>query len=255
MRNKNKYLSVSCNAGVAQAQQLGDLGDMESWYMPNGIANILSQHQVEQKYRITYDSWEGYYVVHHPKGPVRFCKDHQGLPYIDMGKSSTDAVILLVQTVRGNYAKGYTKKEVLEAKVARRQQGMMGAVSENDYPGLVSSHLLRNNNVTPAAITNARTLFRPDLANVRGKTVQTKPDPVVENYVAIPRDFVLANKHLTLAADVFFVDGIPLLLTLSRRVKFVTAKHSPVRTAIALANHLKKFYVCIIVLASPFVMY
>jgi len=57
------------------------------------------------------------------------------------------------------------------------------------------------------------------LANIRGKTVRVKPDAVVENYVAISKGFVLANKHLTLAADVFFVDGIPLLLTLSRRTK------------------------------------
>ena len=88
MRNADQHISVSCNAGVGKAHQLGDLGDMESWYMPNRIANILLQHQMEQKYQITYDSWEGYYVVHHPKGPVRFCKDHQGLPYINMGKSS-----------------------------------------------------------------------------------------------------------------------------------------------------------------------
>ena len=155
-----------------------------------------------------------------------------------------------MQTVRGNYAEGYTKKEVLEAKVTRRYQGMMGAVSEKDYRGLVSSNLLQNNNVTPTAVTNARTLFGPDLSNVRGKTVRIKPDPVVTNYVAIPRDFVLANKHLTLATDVFCVDGIPLLLTLLRRVKFVTAEHSPVRTVVALANNLKKFYVYIIVLAS-----
>jgi len=100
--------------------------------MPNGIANILPQHQVEQKYRATYDSWDGYYVVHHPKGPVNICKDHQGIPYIDMNDSSREAAILLVQTVRGNYAEGYTKKEVMEAKQARCQQGVMGAVSDKD---------------------------------------------------------------------------------------------------------------------------
>ena len=70
--------------------------------------------------------------------------------------------------------------------------------------------------------------------------MRIKPDAVVENYVAIPKDFVLVNKHLTLAADVFFVDGLPFLLTLSRRVKFVTSEQCPVRTAVALANHMKK---------------
>ena len=113
----------------------------------------------------------------------------------------------------------------------------MRAVSKNDYRGLVSSHLLKNDNVSPAAVTNARTLFGTDLANIRGNTVRIKPDTVVENYVAIPKDFVLANKHLTLAANVFVVDGLSFLFTLLRRVKFVTSEHCPVRI---LANHVKK---------------
>ena len=196
--------------------------------MSDGIANILSQHQAEQKYHVTYDSWDGFYIVHHPKGPVKFCKDHQGLPFIDMAESDKESDILLVQRVRGNYAAGYTKKEVLEANTARQQQGMMGAVSKNDYRGLASSHLLKNNDDSPAAVTYACTLFEPDLANVRGETVRIKSDVVLENYVAILKDFVLANKHLTLTADVFFADGIPFLLMLSRRVKFVTSEHCPV---------------------------
>jgi hypothetical protein len=62
--------------------------------------------------------------------PVRFYKVKNGLPYIDLDKSTEDAVALqlqtsskqavtaLVQMVRRNY-KGYTKKEVQEAKEAR----------------------------------------------------------------------------------------------------------------------------------------
>ena len=48
------------------------------WYLPDGIANIISMHELESLYRITYDSWKGYYVVHTPKGEVRFYKDEQG---------------------------------------------------------------------------------------------------------------------------------------------------------------------------------
>ncbi len=66
-------------------------------------------------------------------------------------------------------------------------------------------------------------------------------NPVWANdYMAIPKEFVSENKHVTLAADVFFVDGLPFLLTISRRIKFVTAEHCPVRTAKALSNHLSK---------------
>jgi len=87
------------------------------WYLPDGIANIISMHELEETYRITYDSWARYYVVHTPKGEVRFYKDEQGLPYLDLEESSEAAVLLLqlalVQTVRGNY-EGYTKGKVSE---------------------------------------------------------------------------------------------------------------------------------------------
>jgi len=45
------------------------------WYIPNGIANIFSMHELEKHYRITYDSWEGFYNVHTPRGTVKFHKD------------------------------------------------------------------------------------------------------------------------------------------------------------------------------------
>jgi hypothetical protein len=47
---------------------------------------------------------------------------------------------------------------------------------------------------------------------------------------------------LTLAADVFFVDGTPFLLTVARRLKFVMAEHVPVRTATNLSKHIKRVF-------------
>ncbi len=65
------------------------------WYLPDGISNIISMHELEGMYRITYNSWQGYYVVHMPKGEVWFHKDEQGLPYLDLEESSKAAVMLL----------------------------------------------------------------------------------------------------------------------------------------------------------------
>ena len=32
--------------------------------MPEGIANIFSMPELKRFYRMTYDSWEGYYTIH-----------------------------------------------------------------------------------------------------------------------------------------------------------------------------------------------
>jgi hypothetical protein len=216
-------------------------------------------HELEENYCITYDSWADY-VVHTPKGEVRFYKDEQGLPYLDLEESSEAAVLLLqqgedlytdttrieakavvalVQTVRGNY-EGYMKGEVLKAKEARRAQAMMGNPSEKDYKTMVSNNLIPECPITSTDITNARAIFGPDLLSIRGKTVRTTPTPVVADYVVVPRNLVDANKAITLAADVFFVDGTAFLLTVAQRIKFVTAEHVPVRTGLSLSKHMKQ---------------
>ena len=62
---------------------------------------------------------------------------------------------------------------------------------------------------------------------------------MVANYVAVPRLLVEANLIVTLAADVFFLDGTAFLLMISRQIKFVTAEHVPVQMAKCLGKHLK----------------
>ena len=108
---------------------------------------------------------------------MKFHKDKQGLPYIDLDGSAQEAATMLVQlgigqhaammqtvtkdkhtmlvkTVQGNY-EGFTKNEILRAKQARRAQAMMGNPSEKDYKGLVSNHLISNCPVTTTNITNS----------------------------------------------------------------------------------------------------
>ncbi len=63
---------------------------------------------------------------------------------------------------------------------------------------------------------------------------------MVTDYVAVPRTLVEANKVITLAADIFFVDSTAFLLTVGWRLKFVTAEHVPVRTATSLSKHIKQ---------------
>jgi hypothetical protein len=127
-------IKINCNAGAVSTNCMGTYGKLKIWYLPGGIANIFLMHELEKLNRITYDSWEGHYIVHIPQGAVKFYKDKQGLPYIDLEALTGVAVMLLqsaqseettrietamtlVQTMQENY-EGYTKREVLEAKKA-----------------------------------------------------------------------------------------------------------------------------------------
>ncbi len=63
---------------------------------------------------------------------------------------------------------------------------------------------------------------------------------MVADYVAVLCLVVEQNKVVTMAADVFFVDGMAFLITVLRRIKFITAKHVPVQTVTSLSRHLTR---------------
>ncbi len=81
-------IKINCNAGAVSTNRMGTSGKLKVWYLPGGIANIFLMHKLEKLYRITYDSWEGHYIVHTPRGAVKFYKDKQGLPYINLEAST-----------------------------------------------------------------------------------------------------------------------------------------------------------------------
>ncbi len=90
-------IKINCNVGAVMTDKRGKYGRLKVWYIPDGIANIFSMHELEKMYHITYNSWDGHYEVNTPKGHVQFCKDKQGLPHIDLESSGGAAIMLLLR--------------------------------------------------------------------------------------------------------------------------------------------------------------
>ncbi len=86
---------------------------------------------------------------------------------------------------------------------------MVGNPTDREFKGMVCEKLFTNCPVTVHDIENANHIFGPDLTNLRGETIRTKPEHVCIEYVQIPRDFVELHKYVTLVADVMFVNGLP----------------------------------------------
>ncbi len=270
-------MRINCNSGAMRTNTVGDfvghcLGGLNAWYIPEGIANIFSVNELEKRYCITYYSWQGYYLVHTKNGEVRFYKDKNGLPFIDLKDLLEEEAILLVkagskeaakvfvQTV-GQKHERFTKRKVLEAKEARCAMGIIGNPGKEDFKGMVRGIMIKNCPVTLDAITNARAIFGPNLPSLQGKTVQRTPALVVSKYVSVQREVVERNKTVTLAADEFFVDGTVFLLSVSRQIKYITAEHVATRMAKSLSKHLTQvvqiyaqagFIVCTILMDGEF---
>ena len=186
--------------------------DIENWLTDDGIANITSLPVMKKlSFHITYDSHNDFWVVTNGDMKVIFFEDEQGLPYIDLEKEKQG--VAFVQTVRKSF-EGYTKNEIKKAITAREAPTMLGCLSERDIEYLVSSKELDDCPVTPHDSQNANAIFcGPDTAGVRGETVRQAPQRVITDNVVIPGDFLKLHTHVTLVADVIFVNNIPFLVT------------------------------------------
>ena len=80
--------------------------------------------------------------------------------FIDLTRSNENVAMVLVKTVCKSY-EGYTKKEILQAKEARRGQGMIGSQSKSDYKAMVSSNMNRNFLIFHHDVSNVRNMFGP----------------------------------------------------------------------------------------------
>jgi hypothetical protein len=127
----------------------------------------------------------------------------------------------MVNTVKAN-REGLTDREFERAKAAQRALGLVGYPSPRDFKNMVRSNMIKNCSVTSNDVDNAHKLFGNDIATLRGKTARNAPEAVVADYVEIPKDILDMNKAVTIAANVMFVNGLPFVVTISRKIKFTT---------------------------------
>ena len=58
IKTEARGVKINCNAGAISTNKRGKYGNLKVWYLPDGIANIISMHELESLYRITYDQRE-----------------------------------------------------------------------------------------------------------------------------------------------------------------------------------------------------
>jgi len=241
IRKAKNPITVHCNNGSSYTTLEGDLGRMTVYHNPYGIVNVLLLKSTKAKHRVTYDSWDcdGVFKVHTEEGIVEFKPSEKGLHYHDTSEDSSNFECMLVNTVQDNF-EGHTKHDIAKAKEARRLQGMIGNPTDKEFKGMVREKLITNYPVTVQDVENANRIFGPDLANLRGKTIRTKPEHVRVEYVKIPWDFVELHKYVMLVADIMFVNGLPFLVTSSRGISLVTIEYLKSRTAKRLVDTLER---------------
>ncbi len=138
---------------------------------------------------------------------------------------------------------------------------MIGHPTDAQFLEMVRSNTIKNCPIKPAHIANALAIFGPSTAGAHGKTVRRKPEQVEAEPGRIPDNCNCLHKFVILTADVMFVNGIAILITLSRKLRLATIEQLPTRMATQLSNSLTKivrlyartgFIICVIMMDQEF---
>jgi hypothetical protein len=77
---------------------------------------------------------------------------------------------------------------------------------------------------------------------LKGKTTQTKPDPVARDFVKVPVELLKLHKEVYITADLLFVNKISFFLTLSHKICFMAINHLADRTVPQIFMAFKEIY-------------
>ena len=234
-------LAIHCNAGIAWAHQRGTLpGYNEVWFYPNGIANILSLHNVLHRFRVTLDTQRGkYFTVHGLAGKdSRFTVSESGLFFYDT--SANESGMALVTTVEGNKA-NYTRTDVLRAEYARELQSKLNHPSDKDFIDIVNDNSLRSCPVTKRDIVAARAIHGPCVESLQGKTVRRPPHKVsLSETPTLPAEVHKRYNKITICGDIMKLNNLSFLVTISRNLQYGTVHYLPNKRDSTVMKALKK---------------
>jgi hypothetical protein len=172
----------------------------------------------------------GFAVQMHPGDPVYLFTRRDGNPKLYVHNTLNPAHKLssseysFVTTVEKNKAR-YTKRELEAAEAAQSLLNKVSGVRSSEVIRMLNEGEIKNTDVLPQDIARAIDIYGKPSGLIKGATTSRKPPIVVDDddYVT---PVVRVNQELH--ADLFFIEGIPFLLSIlvPMRYFFVTALKS-----------------------------
>jgi hypothetical protein len=217
---------------------------LKVWYSSRAITNILPLAVIQQQYPVTYNRKLGTeFVVHrtqHGLTDMIFWMHLSGLHYYD----PVEEGFVFIETVEQNKL-AINKHKLKGAEKARSLYAGLGFPSVKDFQRILQSNQLKDCPVTVADLEIALNVWGPNISVLKGKTVRSQPGPVKLDVLQIPTEIRDLQKNITLSIDIFYVNKIPFLVTLSRVLCFVTVMHlvdKKASTVFKILEYVVKYY-------------
>ena len=125
----------------------------------------------------------------------------------------------MVNTVAENL-RGFTKKQIERARVARKLYHKMGCPSVRNMKFALRQKLIQNCPVTVEDINIAEQIFGADIGALKGKHTRRKAHRVKDDYIEIPPELTMNIDQLTFHLDVMYINGLPMLTGIDNKIRY-----------------------------------
>ena len=234
IRSINQGVQIAGVGGSIFTNTIGDhhvFGTV--FYHPQSVANILSFADMKEIYKIRFDADKNEFRVKiSPTKNIKFRCIGKLYKYAEHLKGE----LACVQTVDDNMRQ-FSKREVGQAQLAREFYIRMGRPSEKDFRRIVSERIVEDCPVSVTDVDNAQIIFGKDLGAIKGRTIRGKL-----NNVEIP--FISARdplyKNLSMCVDLMEINGVQMLVSVTRKLKLLMARFLPSKTKEDVFNATKE---------------
>jgi hypothetical protein len=111
------------------------------------------------------------------------------------------------------------KHEIENAKTALHVSSLLLHPAQSQLEKLVGRNFITNLPITLADVARAEKIYGPPVPSLKGRTMYRKPATVQDLVpVGIPRALYEENKHVTLCLDFLYVNRLPMLHSISRKL-------------------------------------
>jgi hypothetical protein len=216
----------------------------EVWFSTRAIANIIALSNLIRQHRVTYDSNDLMFVVHRePEEPNMDFRMHESGSHCYDPRKEKNEEMIFVNAVAENMA-NFTKREIKEALVTKALRSTLNRPSVTDFKWTVRNHQIKDSPVTITHVDNAISMWGKSVSALQGKTARKKSVPVTRDHIKIPRELMRLHQEVFLTIDAFFVNKIPFLLSLSRKIHFPAVQHLANRTVPNAFKAFKETHQC-----------
>ena len=230
-------LRLKSNGGEMSCKSVGDVAGYGTvWYSPQSMANILSFANVRKRYKISMNTGPNdprpTIIVHKPNGDhVEFVEHAMGLYVHDTSVDKNNRKLSrgfdysffnTVEVVR-NLEKEFSNRDIRLAKEAKSLYQKLGRPGFSTFVRILDTHQINGCTLTSSDAQRAQYIYGVDRAAVQGRGTRTTPPRMIDRVtIPLPDNVLQFHMHVTLCADICFINNIPFLHTISRRFMFRT---------------------------------